>query len=181
LLARSIELLVLDVDGVLTDGKITYCSCGEEIKSFNSKDGAGMKYWKRTGKKLAIISGRSSQSIVRRAEELQVDAVELDRKDKLEAYRRVLSVLRIGEEATAAIGDDLTDLPILMHCAFPVAVADSPEEVKSAAAYITSLPGGSGCVRETIELILKRAGQWEQVISRYLEEPCEQGGSERPK
>jgi len=164
----GIELLVLDVDGVLTDGRIILTSSGQEIKQFSAKDGAGMKYWKRAGKKLALISGRGSEPVMWRAEELGVDAVRLGAKDKLPAYREILAELAVGDERTAAIGDDLTDLPVLRRCGFPVAVADAAEEVRAVAAYVTNLPGGAGCVRETIEMILKAAGLWETILARYL-------------
>jgi 3-deoxy-D-manno-octulosonate 8-phosphate phosphatase (KDO 8-P phosphatase) len=168
----KIELLVLDTDGVLTDGRITLTSSGEEIKSFHVRDGSGMKYWKRVGKKLAIISGRGGQAVVHRAEELGVDAVRLKAKDKLSAYEDVLKELGVSTECTAAVGDDLTDLPMMRRCGFAVAVADAVEEVRNAAAYVTRLPGGAGCVREVVELILKGAGLWDEIMARYL------GGSE---
>ena len=164
----GIELLVVDVDGVLTDGRIRLASNGDEIKAFHVRDGSGIKYWARVGKKTAFISGRASPAVVRRAEELGVDAVRLNAKDKLPVCREVLEGLGLTFPQTAVIGDDLTDLPLLRRCAFPVAVADAAEEVRQAAAYVTRLPGGAGCVRETIELILKQSGLWETVLQRYL-------------
>jgi len=163
-----IELLVLDVDGVLTDGRIMLTGDGDEIKAFHVRDGAGMKYWKRAGRKLAIISGRSSPAVTRRAKELDVDAVRLNAKDKLPAFEEVLAELDIPAEKTAVIGDDLPDIPLLLRCAWPAAVADAPEEVRSRAGYVTRLAGGAGCVREVIELILKQAGLWEDILSRYV-------------
>jgi 3-deoxy-D-manno-octulosonate 8-phosphate phosphatase (KDO 8-P phosphatase) len=166
-LAR-IELLVLDVDGVLTDGRITLSESGQEIKSFHAKDGAGMKYWKRVGKKLAIISGRGSPVIAHRANELGVDVLRIGAKDKLPVYREILAELGVSDEQVAVVGDDLTDLPILRQCGFPVAPADAVDEVKAAATYVTRLPGGAGCVREIIELILKHTGRWAEIMARYL-------------
>jgi len=163
-----IELLVVDVDGVLTDGRIVLTPAGEEIKAFHVRDGAGMKYWRRVGKKLAIISGRSSPAVACRAQELHVDALRLNAKDKLPAYEQVLADLGVTDDQTAVIGDDLTDLPMLRRCAFPVAPADAVDEVRGAAACVTQLPGGAGCVRETIELILKQSGQWGKVMARYV-------------
>ena len=163
----KIELLVLDADGVMTDGRITLTAEGDEIKSFHVRDGSGMKYWKRLGGKLAIISGRGSPVVTRRAEELNVDAVRLNVKDKLVAFREVLAELNMTPKQTAVVGDDLTDLPMFRQCAFPVAVADAVEELKAAAAHVTRLPGGAGCVREIIEEILKRAGRWGEVLARY--------------
>jgi len=164
----GIELLVLDVDGVLTDGNITFTSQGQEIKSFNAKDGAGMKYWKRVGKKLAIITGRESPIVLRRAKELGVDIVKQNAKNKLPALQEVLSDLGLKRSQVAAVGDDLPDLPVLTHCGLPIAVADAPEEVKTVATYVTELRGGCGAVRETIELILKQTGAWSKIMDRYL-------------
>lgn len=170
----GIALLVLDVDGVLTDGRITLTADGQEIKSFHVRDGSGMKYWKRAGGRLAIISGRSSPVVLRRAEELGVDAVRIGAKDKLPALEDVLGELGISADRAAVIGDDLTDVPMMRQCALPVAVADAVEEVKQVARYVTEAPGGGGCVREVVELILKRAGKWRRILSRYFppgEEP----------
>ena len=166
----KIDLLVLDVDGVLTDGRITLTPSGEEIKTFHVRDGSGMKYWRRAGKKLAMISGRGSSAAARRAEELGVDFVRLNLKDKLPAYEQALRDLGVGAEAAAVVGDDLTDLPMMRRCGLPIAVADAPEEVQQAAAYVTRLPGGAGCVREVIELILKSSELWNTIMQRYLTE-----------
>jgi 3-deoxy-D-manno-octulosonate 8-phosphate phosphatase (KDO 8-P phosphatase) len=164
----KIDTLVLDVDGVLTDGRITLTPAGEEIKTFHVRDGSGMKYWRRAGGKLAIISGRGSPAVVRRAEELGVDAVRLNAKDKLPVFEELLAELGTAADRTAAIGDDLTDVPILRRCGFPVATGDAPEEVRRVAAYVTRTPGGQGCVREVIEWILKRNGKWAAILSRYF-------------
>jgi 3-deoxy-D-manno-octulosonate 8-phosphate phosphatase (KDO 8-P phosphatase) len=163
----SIDLLVLDVDGVLTDGRIVLTPDGDEIKSFHVRDGSGMKYWKRVGKKLAIISGRGSPAVTRRAEELGVDAVRLNSKDKLTAFDEILDELDTAPAGTAVIGDDLTDIPLLVRCGFAAVVPDAPQEAKDVADYVTSLPGGGGCVREVIELILKGSGLWESILARY--------------
>ena len=165
---KRIELLVLDVDGVLTDGRILLTGDGDEIKAFNVRDGSGMKYWKRVGKRLAIISGRGSPAVTRRARELDVDLVRLNAKDKLPVYREVLAELGVEPEHVAAMGDDLTDIPILTHCGLPIAVADAAEELKAVAANVTETPGGAGAVREVVEWILKGAGLWGQILSRYL-------------
>jgi len=164
----KIDLLVLDVDGVLTDGRIVLTSGGDEIKAFHVRDGSGMKYWKRVGKKLAFVSGRGSPAVTRRARELDVDAVRLEAKDKLPAYEEILAELAVPEDRSAVVGDDLTDLPIMLRCGFAVAVADAVDEVKSRASYVTRAAGGAGAVREVIELILKKAGLWEQILARYI-------------
>ncbi len=164
----GIDLLILDVDGVLTDGRVILSPTGEETKSFHVHDGAGMKYWKRSGKKLAIVTGRSSPAVQLRAEELDVDVVRLNVKDKLPVVKEVISSLSTTAERTAAIGDDLTDLPVLRHVAFGAVVADATEEVRQVADYIAQKPGGAGAVREIIELLLKKAGLWENILARYL-------------
>jgi 3-deoxy-D-manno-octulosonate 8-phosphate phosphatase (KDO 8-P phosphatase) len=163
-----IELIVLDVDGVLTDGRITLTPDGDEIKSFHVRDGSGMKYWKRAGGKLAIISGRGSPSVSLRARELDVDEVRLNIKNKLPALRELLADMNVTAEQTAVIGDDLTDLPMLANCGMAVAVADAVDELKEVAHYVTNLPGGHGCVREVIEMIMKGSGRWAQIMERYL-------------
>ena len=161
-----IDTLVLDVDGVLTDGRITRTAGGEEVTSFHVRDGSGLKYWKRAGGKLAILSGRDSQAVLRRADELGVDAVRVNAKDKLPALEALLAELGSTPERTAAIGDDLTDVPMLRRCGFSAAAADAVEEVRRVADYVTQAPGGHGCVREVIERILKRGGKWKTILSR---------------
>jgi len=166
LLAR-IDLLVLDVDGVMTDGKIILTPGGEEIKEFHCRDGAGMKYWRQAGKKLALISGRGSPAVSRRAADLGVDACHTMAADKLPALRSVWADLGVAADRTAVIGDDLPDLPLLRACALPIAVADAVAELHAAAAYVTKLPGGQGAVREAIEMILRPTGQWARIVEHY--------------
>jgi len=161
----KIELLVLDVDGVLTDGKIILTPSGDEIKEFHVRDGSGMKYWQRMGKKVAIISGRGSRAITVRATELGVDSFRTMAKDKLPAYQSVLDELKMRPDQTAVVGDDLPDLPLLQVCALPIAVADAVAEVKAAAKYVTKVPGGCGAVRDAIEMILRSTGLWEKVVA----------------
>jgi 3-deoxy-D-manno-octulosonate 8-phosphate phosphatase (KDO 8-P phosphatase) len=164
----AIQLLVLDVDGVLTDGRIVLTPAGGEIKSFNARDGAGMKYWKRAGGRIAIITGRSSPAVTRRAAELEVDALRLGAKAKLSAYREVLAELGLTGDQAAVMGDDLPDLPLMRHCALAAAPADADEMVLQAAHYVARRNGGDGCVRELIEWVLKKAGKWDAILQRYL-------------
>ena len=171
-----IDLLVLDVDGVLTDGRIVLTGDGDEIKSFSVRDESGMKYWKRLGKQIAIITGRGSPAVARRARELDVDALRMNVKDKLPVLAEILTELDIPADRAAAMGDDLTDIPVLRHCALAAAPADASEEVLQIAHHVTKRPGGAGCVREIIELILRGAGLWEQILARYLPAP---GSSDR--
>ncbi|MFA6134645.1 MAG: HAD hydrolase family protein [Phycisphaerae bacterium] len=163
----KIELLVLDVDGVLTDGKIVLGPGGEEIKFFDVRDGAGVKYWKRVGKKVAIISGRSSPAVNLRGAELDADAVVLGAKNKLPAYEQVLKDLRLTDAQTAVIGDDLPDLPLFWRAALSIAPADAVGEVRAAAGHVTVARGGNGAVREVVEMILKQTGLWDQIMARY--------------
>ena len=165
----NIDLLVLDVDGVLTDGKIILSPRGEETKAFHVRDGSGMKFWHRMGKKMAIITGRASPAVEIRAKDLDVDTFRLNAKIKLPAYKEILAELGVLPDRTAVIGDDLPDLPPMRNCAFPIAVADAVQEVRDQAAYITHACGGCGAVREVIELILKGSGLWEQVLARYFD------------
>jgi len=172
----GIKLLVLDVDGVMTDGRIMLAPNGDEIKVFHVRDGAGMKYWKRAGGKLAVITGRGSPAVLKRAEELDVDFVRLNAKDKLPALNDAMAQLKLTPEQVAIIGDDLTDVPMARICGFSAAVGDAADELKEVASYTTSLPGGGGCVREVIELILKAAGKWPDILKRYFpdnEEPVQ--------
>ena len=163
-----IELLVLDVDGVLTDGRITLTEEGNEIKTFNVRDGAGMKYWKRAGGKLALITGRGSPAVARRAKELDVDVVRMNAKDKLPVLVEILDDLGIEPGAAAVVGDDLPDIPMMRHCGFSAAVADAVDEVRQCATVVTATRGGRGAVRELIELILKRSGRWDGIMARYI-------------
>jgi len=164
----KIELLVLDVDGVLTDGRITLTGEGDEIKSFHAHDGAGMKYWKRAGGKLAIITGRGSPAVTRRAKELEVDVIRMHAKNKLPVLEEILADMGIDPGAAAVMGDDLTDIPLMRHCGFSAAVADAVDEVRRQASYVTEACGGCGAVRELVELILKGSGRWEAIMARYI-------------
>lgn len=173
----KIKLLVLDVDGVLTDGGLMLTGDGDEIKTFNVRDGSGMKYWKRAGGKLAIVSGRGAPAVLRRAKELNVDAVRLSAKDKLPALEAILAELDVTADQTAVMGDDLTDVPMARRCAFSFAPADAVEEYKQVASHVTKAVGGRGAVREAVEMILKATGKWQQILSRYFP----QGGEEPDK
>ncbi|MFP4105816.1 MAG: KdsC family phosphatase [Phycisphaerae bacterium] len=176
---KKIKLLVLDVDGVLTDGKIFLTPRGEEIKVFNVRDGAGMKYWKRSGGKLAIISGRGSDVVFRRAKELDVDLVRLNVKDKRSALAEVMESTGLTAEQTACMGDDLPDLPLLNICGFAGAPGDAVQAVREAADHVTQLGGGKGCVREFIEHLLTETGQWEGVMKFYRPSGVELSEKER--
>ncbi len=164
----DIQLLVLDVDGVLTDGTLIINGDGSESKSFNSLDGHGIRMWRRAGLKVAFLSGRASEPTRYRAEQLQIDYCLQDCHDKLPAMEKLLKQLGLSEEAIAYIGDDLPDLPVIKYAGFGVAVANAIDEVKQYADYVTTHQGGSGAVREVIEYILKNTGRWQELMKRYL-------------
>ena len=164
----EIQLLVLDVDGVLTDGTLVVNADGSESKNFNALDGHGIKLWKRAGLKVAFLSGRTSEPTEHRARRLQVDYCLQDCYDKLPAIEKLLKQANLSPRAVAYIGDDLPDLPPMLYAGFAVAVANAVEEVKQHADYVTTRPGGSGAVREVIEYILKSTGKWDKLMERYL-------------
>lgn len=164
----DIQMLILDVDGVLTDGTLFIHSDGSESKCFSTLDGHGIKMWQRAGLKVALLSGRSSGPTKRRAEQLKIDYVFEDCRDKLPVLQDFLSRLGLSPEAAAYVGDDLTDLPIIRYVGFGAAVANAVDEVKKHADYVTVRAGGAGAVREVIEYILKNSGKWQELMKRYL-------------
>ena len=167
---RPITALVLDVDGVLTDGGIVYGDDGVELKQFHVRDGSGLVIWRRAGKRAAVISGRRSRVVEVRAAELGVAPVLQGVADKLAAYRQLLAETGLRPEEVCFVGDDLPDLPVLRSCGLAAAVADACAEVRADAHYVTRAPGGRGAVREVIELVLRCQGQWQGVVERYRNE-----------
>jgi len=165
-----IELLVLDVDGVLTEGGITYADDGKEIKRFHVRDGSGLAIWRHVGKKSAIISGRSSRIVEVRAAELDISPVIQGTTQKLEPFRQILEAARLTAEQACFIGDDFPDLPVMRSCGLAVAVADACPDVLTEAHYVTRCPGGQGAVREVIELILNCQGHWQKIVERFRNE-----------
>ena len=157
----NIELLVLDVDGVLSDGSITYGGADVELKAFHVRDGSGLKLWTAAGKRAAIVSGRESAAVTRRAGELGIDLVFQGVQDKLAALDSILATARLGPKQTAAIGDDVPDLPVFRAIGLAVAVADACPEVRCAAHHVTQARGGRGGVREVIELVMRCQGIWQ--------------------
>ncbi len=165
--AQSVELLVLDVDGVLTNGTIALDDDGRELKQFNVRDGAGLRIWMRLGGKVAIITGRSGQALRHRAEELGIRDVRQGVKDKGAELEALLDHLELEPAQAAAMGDDLPDLAMLRRVGFPIAVSDAAAEVRDAASYVTTLGGGQGAVREAIEHLIRARGAWDEVMSWY--------------
>jgi len=164
----TIQLLILDVDGVLTDGGIIRDDAGQQIKRFHVRDGAGIVLWRRLGKDVAIITGKESNVVSHRAEELGIQNVYQNIGNKLEAYDQLKDELGVKDDQIAYIGDDLPDLPVLRRVGVPIAVADAVEEVRAVAKYVTKFPGGYGAVRDAIEFLCKEMGVWQQVLDRYM-------------
>ena len=165
--ASRVSVLLIDVDGVLTDGRIVYADYGDELKFFDVQDGAGLVFWNRVGLKSAIITARTSKLMKRRAKEMRIDFLAQGRLLKLPAYEQMLKRFRVNHEQVCAIGDDLMELPMLHRAGFAVAVANAVPEVKAISHYVTQRTGGRGAEREVVELILKAKGLWEQVLQRY--------------
>ncbi len=166
--AKKVKLLIMDVDGVLTDGRIVLDENGNELKFFNVRDGHGIVLLHRIGVETAIITGRQSKIVERRAKELSIPYVYQKVFDKLKVYEELKDRLSLKDEEIAYVGDDVVDIPIMRRVGFSVSVADAHEEVKRIAHYITSKPGGKGAVREVAELIIKAKGLWDKVMERYL-------------
>jgi 3-deoxy-D-manno-octulosonate 8-phosphate phosphatase (KDO 8-P phosphatase) len=164
----TISLLLLDVDGVLTDGGIIRDDAGQQIKRFHVRDGAGIVLWRRLQKEVAIITGKESNVVALRAEELGIQHVYQNVGNKLEAYDQIKDELGVKDTEIAYIGDDLPDLPVMRRVAVPIAVADAAEEVRAIAKYVTKYPGGYGAVRDAIEFMCKEMGVWQQVLDRYM-------------
>lgn len=166
-IARHIKLVILDVDGVLTDGSIMLDNEENEFKSFHVRDGHGIKMLKKAGLIVAMVTGRHSQVVERRARELGITDVYQDCHDKMIPYRQLLEKYSVDSGKVAYIGDDIVDLPLLHRAGFSIAVADAAEEAKDAAMMITKSTGGRGAVREVSDFLLKAKGLWEGIIDEY--------------
>ena len=170
--ARKIRLLLMDVDGVLTDGRFFLVSGSGgkflETKAFHSRDGLGFRIAHRAGLKTGFITGRGSPVIEYRAKELGVHYLKQHAREKLEPYQDVLREARLKDEEVCYMGDDIVDLPLLTRVGLAVAVADSHKLVPRYVHYVTKQCGGFGAVRETIELILTAQGKWEEALEHYL-------------
>jgi 3-deoxy-D-manno-octulosonate 8-phosphate phosphatase (KDO 8-P phosphatase) len=166
-ICSKIELILSDVDGVMTDGGIYILDDGTQLVKFHIRDGMGVRLWREAGKRFGIVTGRKLDSIRKRAEDLWLDIVRLGIDDKLPAVDELAAELGITRDQVCYIGDDLLDLKTIQSVGLGVAVADAVEDVRKAAKYTTSIPGGQAAVREVIELILKNSGRWEDVMKRY--------------
>jgi 3-deoxy-D-manno-octulosonate 8-phosphate phosphatase (KDO 8-P phosphatase) len=158
--ASRVNLLLMDCDGVLTDGRLYFSANGEAIKVFHVRDGQGIVLWHKAGFRSGVITGRDAEDILQaRAQELGMDYLSVRSADKVRDFETILIESGISADETAFIGDDLGDLPLLERVGFPVAVADAVPEVIATAAYVTRLSGGQGAVREVIDLLLAAKAQ----------------------
>jgi len=164
----EIRLLILDVDGVLTDGGIVIHSDGTESKRFHVMDGHRIRMWQRAGGIAAIISGRDTAATQIRADQLEISHILQGCKEKLPAFEQMLRSLQISPLQTACIGDDLMDIPLVRRAGFGAAVANAADELKAHADYVTRRQGGAGAVGEVIEHLLKQSGRWDAAMERYL-------------
>lgn len=169
-LASRIRLLVLDVDGVLTDARLVLGPGGEEYKHFCARDGIGIKLAQRAGIEVAFMSARESEVVSRRAEMLGVREVHQGKRRKLDSLLRLAERLGIPLSDVAYVGDDVIDIPPISRVGLGVAVADACEDLKHAAAFVAAAPGGGGAVRETVEAILRARGDWDENLRSFLED-----------
>lgn len=165
--ARRIKLLLMDCDGVLTDGRLALLENGDEQKTFHARDGQGISLFHRAGLKTGIISGRTSSAVERRARDLEMSYVRQYVKDKVKALEEIMAEADVSLDECAFIGDDLGDIPVMNRVELAVAVADAVAETKQSAHYITELKGGHGAVREVCDLILKAQGHWHELMKRF--------------
>lgn len=163
----AIRLVLSDVDGVLTDGRLIFDNQGVEAKEFHIRDGQGTRLWQQSGGRFGIVTGRSSQIVKLRAAELGVELVRQGVEDKWFTVRSICSEIGLQPAEVCYVGDDLPDLAAVEQVGLGVAVADAAEEVRQAADYTTSVGGGRGALREIVELLLKNTNRWESVIRKY--------------
>jgi len=160
----EIRLLVLDVDGVLTDGTILFDEDGRQLRRFHIRDGLGITMWRQVGRLAAILTSKKSPAIQARAAMLGINLVEQGAEDKLPGLTRILAAAGISAQQTAYVGDDLLDLVVMRRVSYPIAVADAADEIKAIARYVTGRAGGQGAVREAVEHLLRRECLWETAL-----------------
>ena len=166
--ARAVKLVIFDVDGVLTDGRLFVDNHGQEYKAFNSRDGHGMKMLRDSGVEIGIITGRRSGVVTHRCKELGIQHVHQGSHDKLASYRQLLKETGLSEAQTAFVGDDVVDLPVLLQSGLAVAVQNAHPLVKKHAHWITPSAGGQGAARELCEMIMFAQGSYTAIMGRYL-------------
>lgn len=167
--AQAVKLLLLDVDGVLTDGSIPYTAAGEEIKTFHSRDGFGLNLVQKIGVKVGLITARKSEALARRAKDLKVAYLFQGARNKVAVFKEIIAELEISPSETAYMGDDWLDLPLLNMVGLAATVADAVPEVRKIVDYVAESPGGRGAVREVCDLIIKAQGRRDSLLREYLE------------
>ncbi|MCE5194977.1 MAG: HAD-IIIA family hydrolase [Nitrospiraceae bacterium] len=167
--AKNAKLLILDVDGVMTDGRIILDNDGNEFKAFHVRDGHGIRMLMRAGIQVAIITGRQSKVVDRRAKELGITEVYQNYFKKLDAYEIIKNKFSLRDAEIICIADDVVDLPLIRRAGLSFAVADAPEDVRANATIVTKNDGGRGAVREAVDFILKAKNLWNGIIDEYLE------------
>jgi len=166
-ICREIRLVLTDVDGVMTDGRVIFDNQGLESKQFHIRDGQGIRLWQQNGGQFGIVTGRSSQMVKMRAEELDITIVRQGIQEKLPVVQAICDELQLEPRQVCYVGDDLPDIRPIVHVGLGVPVADAAEDVRQAADYTTSLAGGQGAIREVIELLLKNTDRWESTLRKY--------------
>ncbi len=167
--AKQLKLLILDVDGVLTDGRLFFDNDGGEYKSFHARDGHGIKLLRQTGVEVAVISGRKSPSVALRMKALGIQYVYQGHEHKIAAFNEIIEAMGIKPEQAAHMGDDLLDLPIMVRVGLSIAVNDANDSVKEYADWCTKTPGGLGAVREVCDFIMQAQGTFDDVLKRYMQ------------
>ncbi|MCI0505354.1 MAG: 3-deoxy-manno-octulosonate-8-phosphatase KdsC [Gammaproteobacteria bacterium] len=166
--AKNIKLVVFDVDGVLTDGSLFYGDDGQEYKAFNSRDGHGMKMLQESGVQIGIITGRTSEVVLHRMKNLQVQHIYQGRLEKLPAFEELIGKLGMEREQVAYVGDDVVDLPIMLRVGLAISVPNAHDLAKQHAHWITAKPAGAGAARDICEMIMKAQGTYDAAIAKYL-------------
>jgi 3-deoxy-D-manno-octulosonate 8-phosphate phosphatase (KDO 8-P phosphatase) len=164
---KKIKMLILDVDGVMTDGRIIMDDEGRQLKNFDVRDGHGLKIIQRYGINIAILTGRKSEVVNHRAHDLEIKDVYQGALNKKEVFKKILLKHNLEASAVAFMGDDIIDIPVLRQVGFSVAVADAVDVVKKSVAYVTKHKGGHGAVRELCEMILQAQGKWPEIAEKY--------------
>ncbi|MFW5443314.1 MAG: 3-deoxy-manno-octulosonate-8-phosphatase KdsC [Methylococcaceae bacterium] len=167
--AKKLKLLILDVDGVLTDGRLFFDDNGKEYKCFHARDGHGIKLLRQTGVEVAVISGRKSNSVALRMKSLGIEYVYQGHENKIAAFNEIIQALSIEPEQAAHVGDDLLDLPIMTRVGLSIAVKDANYAVKDYADWCTQTPGGLGAVREVCDYIMQAQGSFDSVLKSYMQ------------
>ena len=165
--AKAIRCIIFDVDGVLTDGSIVVNDAGEESKRFFVRDGLGIKAAMRVGMQVGVLTARSSRCVTLRMNELGIRLLQQGARNKVIGLETLCQQAKVPLEQCAYVGDDLVDLPALVRCGYPIAVADAVEEVKAVAKYVTAHVGGRGAARDAVEHLLKAQGRWDEVVESY--------------